>query len=254
MSNITISYLVTVGLWNMKFLAFILSLLFSLSIFADENIKDIEEIQKAIQASVGSVEVKTVAETPIEGLYEVHTQGNVNYMSADGRYIVTGDLFDQETNTNLTEQIKGTMRKERMDAYDDDRMLVYEAIGDEKYVLTVFTDTSCGYCRKLHQDMETLNKEGITVRYLLYPRMGLQAASANVMESVWCAEDSLKAMDDAKAGKTVDTAKCENPINEHLSLGREFGLRGTPMLVAEDGMVIPGYMPPQALKTRLGIQ
>lgn len=239
---------------TMKLLFLITALFYASLALAQSGAKDIEAIQQAIQKSVGSVEVKSVAETPIEGLYEVHTLGNVNYMSADGRYIVTGDLYDQQTNTNITEQIKGTLRKARMDNYDDDKMLVYKAVGEEKYVLTVFTDTSCGYCRKLHDDMDTLNKAGITVRYLLYPRMGLQAASASVMESVWCADDPLAAMDKAKSGRTVATATCDNPIEEHLALGREFGLRGTPMLVAQDGVVIPGYMPPDTLKTRLGIQ
>lgn len=238
----------------MKLFFLIITVFYASLSLAQSSTNDIDAIQQAIQKSVGSVEIKSVSETPIEGLYEVHTQGNVNYMSADGRYIVTGDLFDQKTNTNITEQIKGKLRKERMDTYDDDQMLVYKAIGEEKYVLTVFTDTSCGYCRKLHDDMETLNKEGITVRYLLYPRRGMQAASASVMESVWCADDPLKAMDRAKSGRSVKTATCENPIADHLALGREFGLRGTPMLVAQDGAVIPGYMPPDTLKTRLGIQ
>ena len=35
--------------------------------------------------------------------------------------------------------------------------------------VTVFTDVACGYCRKLHRDMEKLNRLGIEVRYAAFP-------------------------------------------------------------------------------------
>ena len=43
-------------------------------------------------------------------------------------------------------------------------MIVYKA-PKEQHVITVFTDITCGYCRKLHEQMADYNALGITVRY-----------------------------------------------------------------------------------------
>ena len=43
-------------------------------------------------------------------------------------------------------------------------MIVYKA-AQEKHVITVFTDITCGYCHKLHEEMKDYNALGITVRY-----------------------------------------------------------------------------------------
>ena len=43
-------------------------------------------------------------------------------------------------------------------------MIVYKA-AQEKHVITVFTDITCGYCHKLHEQMKDYNALGITVRY-----------------------------------------------------------------------------------------
>ncbi|MDC9435736.1 thioredoxin fold domain-containing protein, partial [Clostridioides difficile] len=53
-------------------------------------------------------------------------------------------------------------------------MIVYKA-PDEKHVITVFTDITCGYCHKLHEEMKDYNALGITVRYLAFPRQGLES-------------------------------------------------------------------------------
>ena len=43
-------------------------------------------------------------------------------------------------------------------------MIVYKA-AQEKHVITVFTDITCGYRHKLHEEMKDYNALGITVRY-----------------------------------------------------------------------------------------
>ena len=201
----------------MKYLQIILLALMPILGFAADQEKSLDQVKADIQKSLTGIEVSNVEKTPIPGLYQVTTPGSVNYMSADGRYIVTGDLYDKQENVNLTEVLMGNVRKERLDSVGNKQMLVYKAEGKEKHVLTVFTDTSCGYCRKLHQDIPALNKEGITVRYLLYPRMGPTSSAAGVMESVWCADDPLQAMTDAKANKPVPSKKCANPIADPLT-------------------------------------
>ena len=58
-------------------------------------------------------------------------------------------------------------------------MIVYKA-PNEKHSITVFTDISCGYCRKLHRELNDLLDAGITVKYLAFPRGGLQVQAMQI--------------------------------------------------------------------------
>ena len=90
-------------------------------------------------------------------------------------------------------------------------MIVYKA-PQEKHVITVFTDITCGYCHKLHEQMADYNALGITVRYLAFPRQGLESDAEKEMKAIWCAKDKNKAFDDVMAGKSVAPASCDVDI------------------------------------------
>ncbi|MCG9730082.1 bifunctional protein-disulfide isomerase/oxidoreductase DsbC [Shewanella sp. Isolate13] len=193
-----------------------------------------------------NVEVLSMKPSPIPDLYEAFTNRGVLYISKDGSKLFHGNLYDLDKGMkNLTEAAMAGPRVDMMKPLEED-MLVYKA-KNEKYVVTVFTDVSCGYCRKLHNEMQEYNDLGITVRYLAFPRAGVPSANADEMESVWCAADPLKAMGDAKNGKAVKQAKCDAKIKEQYDLGQTFGINGTPAIILADGTLIPGYQPPKAL-------
>jgi thiol:disulfide interchange protein DsbC len=118
----------------------------------------------------------------------------------------------------------------------------------------VFTDIDCGYCRKLHNEMAKYNAEGITVRYMPYPRSGLNTPSYYKAVSVWCSDDRRDALTRAKAGKDVPRATCDNPVQASLELGHQLGVTGTPALVLEDGQLLPGYVPAKKLSQVLDQQ
>lgn len=192
------------------------------------------------------VEVISMQDSPIEGLYQAMTNRGVLYISRDGSKMFHGNLYDLDKGMkNLTEAALAGPRLAMMKPLED-HMLVYKA-KDEKHVVTVFTDVSCGYCRKLHSQMAEYNKLGITVRYLAFPRAGVPSANADEMQAIWCAKDPLKAMTEAKAGKKVSAANCDAKIAEQYELGTSFGVNGTPAIVLEDGNMIPGYQPPADL-------
>jgi thiol:disulfide interchange protein DsbC len=174
------------------------------------------------------------------------TNRGVLYISRDGSKLFHGSVYDIDKGMkNLTEAALAGPRLEMMKPLEEN-MLVYKA-KNEKHVVTVFTDVSCGYCRKLHSQMSDYNKLGITVRYLAFPRAGVPSANADEMQAIWCAKDPLKAMTDAKAGSKVAAATCDAKIAEQYALGTTFGVNGTPAIVLEDGNMIPGYQPPEDL-------
>ena len=122
------------------------------------------------------------------------------------------------------------------------RLLVSTGHGSPQHPITTFTDLDCPYCRKMHREMAQMNADGISVRYMLFPRAGIPSASHDKAVSVWCAPDQRKAMTRAKAGEAPETRNCENPIEEHMTLGRQLGLTGTPFTITDTGRVITGYM------------
>jgi thiol:disulfide interchange protein DsbC len=224
-----------------------LAVVFAQSAMAAPNTPaDNSDVLKEKLAETLSVEVHSLQESPIPGLYEALTDRGVLYISKDGSKLFHGNLYDLDKGMkNLTEAALAGPRIEMMKPLEEN-MLVYKA-KNEKHVVTVFTDTTCGYCRKLHNEMQEYNDLGITVRYLAFPRSGVPSANADEMESVWCAADPLQAMTDVKGGKRLKLSKCDAKIAEQYNLGQSFGVNGTPAIVLEDGSMIPGYQPPAAL-------
>jgi len=217
------------------------------TISSDEVSKTSPIVEKFSQ--LGLV-VKDIKPSPILGLKELITDKGVMYASDNGQYLLQGTLIDIENRENLTEKALNGVRKEGVAKYADS-MIVYKA-PEEKHKITVFTDITCGYCRKLHRELEDFLDAGITVRYMAFPRGGVRSAGYTDLMNVWCADDQLKAMTDAKAG--TDVAKIENctaPVAEHYQLGQSFGINGTPAIIFDDGTLIPGYQPAAALKQRL---
>lgn len=188
----------------------------------------------------------SIEPAPIAGLYEVSYGSMVFYASQDGRYIIRGDLLDVEGNTNLTEAKRSQARVQLLKSIDIASAITF-APEHPKHFVTVFTDIDCPYCRKLHSHIADYNRAGIGIRYLAFPRSGVDTPSYYKAVSVWCAADRKAALTAAKAGKKVVSKTCDNPVDAHMALAAKFNVTGTPTLVLEDGSVIPGYIGPLQL-------
>lgn len=215
-----------------------------------------ERIRERLQESFPDMPVDSIRETEREGLYSVQGGGNLIYATADGRYLLTGQMLrlGDDGVANLTERMLIRQRRETVAALDSSETIRFgPEEGRVKADLYVFTDTTCGYCRKLHRDMEALNDLGIRVNYLAYPRGGPGSRGAQQLNAVWCSEDRRSAMTRAKQGKSVSSEQCDSPVRSHFRMGRAFGVSGTPALVTESGRMIRGYKPPGALARELGL-
>lgn len=189
--------------------------------------------------------------SPIDGWYMIQKGSVLAYISKDGRYLLQGDLIDLESQVNLSELARTDARREMMANVSDDEVILF-APENPKYKVSVFTDVDCTYCRRLHNQIEQYMANGIEVRYLLYPRGGPASASWNTSEAVWCARDRGEALTLAKLDREFESSSCDaSIIQDHYVLGQEVGLSGTPAIVLEDGELIAGYLPPDALKMRL---
>ena len=226
------------------------SLLISYNVQADDNT---ETLQKSLQKRMPEIVITDLKKSTIPGLYEMVFGSRVAYVSADGKYMLMGDLIDLEGRRNLTAMRRGGLVLKSIDALGEARMIV---IGPEnpKRTLTVFTDVDCPYCSRLHLEVPKLTQAGVKVRYLLYPRAGKDTETYRRSVAVWCAKDRVKAIGIAKSGGKLEMKSCTNPVDEHVRLGQEVGVEGTPTIVMDDGRVLPGYAPAAELLAALGLQ
>lgn len=211
----------------------------------------LESVRDAVTAALPQVDRNNIQAAAVPGLYELSQDGNYGYITGDGRYLIDGDLVDLATRINLTENKRKEQRVTELAALGEDNMVVF-APEKTEYAVTVFTDIDCGYCRKLHREIEDYNARGIAIRYAFYPRAGPNSPSFRKAEAVWCSDDRKQALTLAKQGEEVagDT-DCDNPVAREYALGSKLGLRGTPMMVLPDGEVVNGYVPADKLAERL---
>ncbi len=206
-----------------------------------------EPDRQRILATFPELSAESISPSPIPGLYEIMLGGQVSYVSADGRYLLQGDLFDAELEINLTESRRELARKAAIDSVSETSMIVFRP-AEKKYSVTVFTDIDCGYCRKLHRQVADYNALGIEVRYMFFPRSGPDTESWFKAGNVWCAADRNEALTLAKSGAVIASGDCgTTPVSQHYKLGRSLGIRGTPAIVTQSGELIPGYVPPREL-------
>lgn len=214
---------------------------------------DITDIKEKLATIMPGVAIESIQALDNTGLFEAVINGEIIYFTKDVRYVFQGDVIALESRQNITELKRVDLRKQALASVDESEMIIYEPKKTE-HTLTVFTDIDCGYCRKLHQEMAAYNALGIRVRYMAFPRAGLDSESYEKAVDVWCAKDRKQAMTDAKNGKDVDSESCNAPIKAQYELGRRLGVTGTPALFLESGQMLPGYVPPKRLKKILDEQ
>lgn len=225
----------------LKYAILVLSL-FGVSVVNADN----DELRKKIEKSLPDVKVTSLKAVDDTGFYEAVINGQILYFSKDGRYVIQGDMVSLDSRINLTEQRRVSLRKDALVKLDEKDMIIFGP-QKAKYTITVFTDIDCGYCRKMHAEMEKYNDLGIRVRYLSFPRGGIGSKSYDDAVNVWCAADRQKAMTKAKQGQEIPTKTCANPVKAEFELGQQLGVQGTPSIFLESGQNLPGYLPPEKL-------
>jgi len=205
-------------------------------------------VEESLAARFPNIEVEDIRPSPVDGLWEIAVGAQVFYISADGRYLLRGDLVDLMTDRNITELRRAEQAKGVVAGLDENEMIVFSP-ENPTHTVTVFTDIDCTYCRKLHREIETFTSRGIKVRYMFSPLAGPGSPSWAKAEAVWCSPDRNDAMTRAKMGEEVKAqgACNDTPVAAHYRIASELGVRGTPGILTDAGRLIPGYVPAERL-------
>ena len=202
------------------------------------------DVRARVVSKLQGASAADVAATPMPGIYEVTMGAVIAYVTSDGKYLLTGNVYDLDSQTNLTASRRNGARSKALAAIKEEQTIVFSP-PNPKMTVTVFTDVDCGYCRKFHSQIADFNNAGVKVRYLMYPRTGPATASWKKAESVMCATDRKDALTRAKKGETVKSKDCGDAmVKADYELGDDLGVEGTPAIFTQNGDYIGGYMSP----------
>ncbi|WP_438949922.1 DsbC family protein [Psychrobacter submarinus] len=210
----------------------------------DNDAAVVSALQANLDASGIEETVTSAVPTAMDDIYWVSAEGLPSFFTDKaGKHIIQGQIISigDGAPVDISAALMASNAQQALEAVDKDELIIYPATGATKAVVYVFTDADCPYCTKLHSEMDDINARGIEVRYLAWPR---SEASIPLMEAIWCSDDRVQAMDQAKnEGVNISAPACQSPVAKHMQLGASLGVRGTPAIFTESGQQIGGYLP-----------
>lgn len=213
----------------------------------------VKSLQANLQASGIEEIILSATPTDMEGIYWVTGEGLPPFFAdKSGKHIIQGQIIavGETTPIDIGAAFMANNVSQALEAVNKEDMIIYPATGETKSVIYSFTDADCPYCTKLHAEMDEINARGIEVRYLAWPR---SQESVPKMEAIWCSEDRVAAMNQAKMGAEVQGPSCANPVQQQVELGAALGVRGTPAIFTQTGEQVGGYLPAAQLAAAVGI-
>lgn len=220
-------------------------------------------IYKRLKASRPELTFSDLSTSPIDGLYKIKINGQLAFVSRDGGHIIAGEMYQvlegdlvnlQEQERQAAEIAFAPQRAKMIAAVSKDDMVIFKPEGKVKGYVNIFTDIDCGFCRRLHSQIDEFLAKGIEIRYLAFPRAGITSKSAQKLVTVWCGDERQELMTDFKEGKSVTIKTCDNnPIADQYMLGQQVGVNGTPSIILESGQLIPGAVTADLLAKEMGI-
>ena len=202
--------------------------------------KNNADIDKVVSEAYPNVKIDSIKKID-DNFHEILINNQIYYATNDGKYLIVGSVIDLDTKESITENTKMRQRLSIIESIEEKNLVIYKPTKTD-YVLTIFTDTSCPYCQKLHDELPDLLENNIEVRYVIFSRNGSDVETYQQLLSAWCANDRLNAIEELFQGELLDESDgCDNPLNKNFEYASMLSVEGTPTIFLEDGRIIPGY-------------
>lgn len=180
-----------------------------------------------------------ITNSPVQGLKSVSTPEGVFYVTEDGRYLTQGPIYDVQGDE--PENIANSNNLKLIKSIEKDA-IVYKA-KNEKYIISVFTDYTCHYCKLLHENINQYLDAGISVHYFAFPRAGDDSDVGKNMQSIWSMADRKVAFEKAYKGDAIAPASSMVPyVTQQFNVGKRLGINGTPAIFLPNGQLVSGYV------------
>ena len=197
-----------------------------------------QQVKTEIQKKLGAnAKVRSVAASPVSGLYEVLVGNEIFYTDTSGKYLIQGEIIELASGKNLTELRQADLN--RIKWADLSQVNAIKTVrGNGSRQLAVFSDPNCGYCKRLEKSLQQL--DNVTVYTYLIPI--LSPDSAQKSKQIWCSSDPYKTYIDWMINGISPSGKsdCTTPLDKNMAFAKTYGITGTPTLFFTDGSRFPG--------------
>ena len=192
------------------------------------------EIQKKLGANV---KVRSVAASPVSGLYEVLVGNEIFYTDTSGKYLIQGEIIELGSGKNITELRQADLNRIKWTDLTQANA-IKNVRGNGSRQLAVFSDPNCGYCKRLEKSLQQL--DNVTIYTYLIPI--LSPDSAQKSKQIWCSSDAYKSYTDWMINGIAPSGKsdCNTPLDKNMAFAKTYGITGTPTLFFTDGSRFPG--------------
>lgn len=224
--------------------------------FANEDILNIEK--KLLEISPSQFSKTRVEPSLVDGYYQILSNNGAKvYTNKNVSTFFSGDLiiFDGNQLKNITHQENRVRNKKIIDDLDKkyhQALVHYPSMAEKKITsLYIFSDFTCPYCKKLHQNIDQFSKLGVEIYYIPFPRNTMEDTRAvKGLQKIICSKDKQLAFNEAfkdpkgYAFKSLkDNISCPEAIdilNLH-NYADILGVAGTPTAFTENGSKISGF-------------
>lgn len=222
---------------------------------ATDNDSEINEIIKEIEDKFdykGIVSYITESDNK-DSYFIVLSDGSNAYYTKGSDSVVVGDIFNIKNKKNISESLKGGYNLKVLEAFEDSEKILYLSDKENADMVTIYTDPTCGFCRKVHENIEKYNELGISIAYIPFPRGEEGTRPYEELKKVWCSDDRKESLDLAKQDKANQIESniqndCLSTVRKGIDTGQKLKVRGTPSIYTESGYNIPGFIEPEKLR------
>lgn len=219
------------------------------------NDNEINEVIKEIEDKFNYKGIVSyITESDNKGSYfVVLSDGSNTYYTKGSDNMVVGDIFNIKTKKNVSESLKGGYNLKVLEAFEDSEKIFYLSDKENADMVTIYTDPTCGFCRKIHENIEKYNELGISIAYIPFPRGDEGTRPYEELKQVWCSNDRKESLNLAKHDKANQIKSniqndCVATVRKGVETGHKLQVRGTPSIYTENGYNIPGFVEPEKLR------
>lgn len=243
-----------------KTIFFSLIILLSSVVYAQEVDMDLQERQNFLRNKISNLDsgyrdAKIIPTSNPEFYLVVSDEGQKIYITKDGETLIFGSVFKNVDNNYLVDlenELLSAHRKDILSKLDKSSFVKYPATSEYKTDLYIFSDMSCPYCKKMHEDLDTIRDAGFDIYYIPYPRMGMERNLFAVkgLKKIICSGDPAKSFDKAfenperyAKGIKDNEINCDDAklLKDFYQLGDIMGVEGTPATFLPNGGYVSGF-------------
>lgn len=202
------------------------------------------EVLSALKGAYPGISAEKVAESGIEGLYEVIAGGNLLYFAPKGNFLIFGEIWTPE-GKSLTAGRRDEIAASQL---KDLPLELAVKIGNGSTRVIEFTDPDCPFCRKASQFFR--DRKDVTRYVFLYPLAQVHPDSEKKAAWILGSRDREKAYHEVMSGlrdkgqpSGADTGGA-SILARHRQIAARLGVMGTPQFWV-NGKVVRGADFPQ---------